>query len=154
MIILGALDTGSAFEGMGASREAQFSILVEPTIFLVLCSIAIITKNFALSEMFSSLGAKGLSSLHSAVFLVGAAAFFLVTLAECSRIPVDDPNTHLELTMIHEAMILDNSGPDLALLEYASALKLWMFSALTVAIIFPYNCGGPIGLAYHNETAN
>ncbi len=129
---LGALDTGSSFEGMGASREMQFSAMVEGAVFCVIGFIAVLTRenNLSLSSTVSFQG-----SAHIVSAILTAAAFFVVLLAENSRVPVDDPETHLELTMIHEAMVLDYAGPDMALILYGSALKLWIFSAFFVLLI-------------------
>jgi formate hydrogenlyase subunit 4 len=131
--VLAALDTGSSFEGMGAAREATFSAIAEPALFLALVCLARSTRSLDLSHM---LGAR----LHPvwwadgpALFLV-ALAVFAVALAENSRVPVDDPATHLELTMIHEVMVLDHSGPDLALILYGASLKLWLFGAIVVRL--------------------
>lgn len=147
-LMLSALDTGSAFEGMGASREAAFSALAEPALFLsflVLSSACLdlghysteeTGKAFSLGMMFH--GQAVLSWLHGKPELVVVPlALFILLLVENCRIPVDDPNTHLELTMIHEVMILDQSGPNLAMLLYASCLKLWFFAALVAALVVP-----------------
>jgi len=138
--VAAALDTGSAFEGMGASREVFFSALAEPALLLGLVAVAKATIGGA--------GGFELTGLHQhvsgalwldagLVLLFVAVALFLVLLAECSRIPVDDPNTHLELTMIHEVMVLDHGGPDLAYIVYGAALKLWLLSALVVSVVVP-----------------
>ena len=129
---LGALDTGSSFEGMGASREMQFSAMVEGAVFCVIGFIAVLTRetNLSLSSAVTYHG-----SAHIVSSILTAVAFFVVLLAENSRVPVDDPETHLELTMIHEAMVLDYAGPDMALILYGSALKLWIFSAFFVMLI-------------------
>ncbi len=136
-LILAALDTGSAFEGMGATREALFSALAEPLFLFCLLILSYHMQRFTLSGMLTG-GLTPLASHADWVFyLMLACSLFLLLLPENSRIPADDPNTHLELTMIHEVMILDHSGPDLALLEYASALKLWIFSLLIAGILLP-----------------
>lgn len=126
--IISALDTGSSFEGMGASREALFSMLAEPAFFLLIGSFALLTGNTSFHGIFSSL------QFNSYIFyLLGAlATFVLIMLAmvENSRMPVDDPKTHLELTMIHEVMILDNSGFDLGLIMSATLLKFSMYGAI------------------------
>ncbi|MBR2426664.1 MAG: NADH-quinone oxidoreductase subunit H [Lentisphaeria bacterium] len=129
---LGALDTGSSFEGMGASREMQFSAMVEGAVFCIIGFMAVLTKecNLSLSAATVTPGV-----LHIVSSLLTAGAFFVVLLAENSRVPVDDPETHLELTMIHEAMVLDYAGPDMALILYGSALKLWIFAAFFVLLI-------------------
>jgi formate hydrogenlyase subunit 4 len=128
MMIVSALDTGSSFEGMGASREALFSMLVEPAFFILMGSFSLFTGHTSFYTIFGSLH---FGSQISNV-LAGLATFILVLLAmvENSRMPVDDPKTHLELTMIHEVMILDNSGFDLGLILYTTSLKFAMFGAL------------------------
>ena len=144
--ILAALDTGSAFEGMGAAREAWFSALAEPALLLGLAGLAAYTGQVSLSGIF--VGAQLhllLGPAGPAVILV-AAAFLLVFLAENSRLPFDDPNTHLELTMIHEVMILDHGGPDLALIEYGAALKLWVLGGLLVNTLLPLHAARLLGL--------
>ena len=128
VIILAALDTGSSFEGMGASREATFGCLSEITMFLNLTILALLSRSLSLSGIF--LG--GLSSswlLVGPVLILVVVSFFLVLLVENSRIPIDDPDTHLELTMIHEVMVLDHSGVDLAYILYGKAVKLFLFGA-------------------------
>lgn len=129
---LGALDTGSSFEGMGASREMQFSAMVEGAVFCIIGFMAVLTKE---SNLSLSAAAITPNALHIVSSLLTAGAFFVVLLAENSRVPVDDPETHLELTMIHEAMVLDYAGPDMALILYGSALKLWIFSAFFVILL-------------------
>src|SRR5262249_2558467 len=119
--VCAALDTGSSFEGMGASREAAFSALAEAALFLVLVTLAVATRQLSLSAIFAALA--GASGANPALW-VAAAALAAVLLAENARIPIDDPATHLELTMIHEVMVLDHCGPDLAMIEYAAAVKL------------------------------
>jgi formate hydrogenlyase subunit 4 len=142
--VLAALDTGSSFEGMGASREATFSILVEPALLLCLATLTRGTGAWSLSEMLGAPAARAWQVSGPALAML-AVSLFVLLLAENSRIPVDDPNTHLELTMIHEVMVLDHSGPDLAFLEYAAALKLWLFEALLVGIVFPFHTGSLAG---------
>jgi formate hydrogenlyase subunit 4 len=134
--VLLALDTGSAFEGMGASREVQFAALAEPALFLGFIVLILHTGSLGLSEISSSISVTDWQTSAALLVMVSFAWFFIL-LTENSRIPVDDPNTHLELTMIHEVMILDASGPDLAFIEYASSLKLWIFSALLVNLVVP-----------------
>jgi len=135
-LVLSALDTASAFEGMGASREVLFSALAEPSLMLGFLVLILHTGSMGLSGIASGIGFSDWQSSAPVLSMVALAWFFLL-LCENSRIPVDDPNTHLELTMIHEVMILDNSGPDLALMEYASALKLWLFGGLLINLIVP-----------------
>jgi formate hydrogenlyase subunit 4 len=138
--IIAALDTGSAFEGMGASREAQFSALAEPG--LVLCFLAL-TRSAGNLSLSATLGALSFAAWrsHAAVLVLVAAALFIVFLAENARVPVDDPATHLELTMIHEVMVLDHGGPDLALIEAASRLKMWVLGGLVVGVAVPVRTG-------------
>jgi formate hydrogenlyase subunit 4 len=138
-LIVSALDTGSAFEGMGASREAFFSALAEPVAFV--CFLSVMRANGA-SSLTTALS--GPMALDSIAVALSALPLFMVLLAENARIPFDDPATHLELTMIHEVMILDNSGGDLAMLEYAAALKLWIFSLVIGKILLPASLTGPI----------
>lgn len=134
--ILAALDTGSAFEGMGASREAAFSALAEPVLLVGLVPLGMTVQSFSLSAMLGPFTPNAWQQYWPVFILLGA-AFFLILLTENSRIPVDDPNTHLELTMIHEAMILDHGGVDLAIIEFASALKLWFFCVLVAGVLAP-----------------
>jgi formate hydrogenlyase subunit 4 len=131
---LAALDTGSAFEGMGAAREVTFASLAEPALFLCLLVLARATGTLSLSGMLGP--ALPGAWAHAAPALVLAAiGLFVVALAENARIPVDDPNTHLELTMIHEVMVLDHGGPDLALILYGASLKLFLFAAIFSRIV-------------------
>ncbi len=138
--VLAALDTGSAFEGMGASREAQFSALAEPGLVLCFLALARSAGDLGLSPAMGALSVSAWRA-HAAALGLVAAALFIVFLAENSRIPVDDPTTHLELTMIHEVMVLDHGGPDLALVEAASWLKLWLLGALVVGVVLPVRTG-------------
>lgn len=134
--VLAALDTGSAFEGMGASREVQFAALAEPAFFLGLLVLVLQSGTLSLSSIVSGLSAATWQS--SAILLILVAfSWFVLLLTENSRIPVDDPNTHLELTMIHEVMVLDYSGPDFAYILYGASLKLWVFAALVVNLLVP-----------------
>lgn len=143
--VAAALDTGSSFEGMGASREVQISALAEPALILGLTVLACAARSLSLSDIISAMTPDIWLTAGPAIVLV-VAALFIVFLAENSRIPVDDPNTHLELTMIHEVMILDYSGPDLALVLYAAALKLWVLGALIVnLVISPFGLSGFAG---------
>ena len=134
LTVCAALDTGSSFEGMGASREAAFSALAEAALFLVLVTLVVATRQLSLSAIFAALA--GGSGANPALW-VAAAALAAVLLAENARIPIDDPATHLELTMIHEVMVLDHGGPDFAFIVYSAALKLWLFTALIVAMVLP-----------------
>jgi formate hydrogenlyase subunit 4 len=131
-LVLAALDTGSSFEGMGASREVAFASLLEPGLMVGFLALGVMAHDFSLSAMVDGRAATG----TPASIMIGASLFALM-LAECSRVPVDDPATHLELTMIHEVIVLDHSGPDLAMILYASALKLALFAALVVVVLLP-----------------
>lgn len=135
--IIAALDTGSSFEGMGASREAQFSSLAEPALIVGLATLVRVTGSLSLSGIFSGMNYSTWLLAGPALVLV-LAALIIIFLAENARIPVDDPNTHLELTMIHEVMILDYSGPDLAFILYGASLKLWVLGALIVNLLLSF----------------
>lgn len=136
-LVLGALDTGSSFEGMGASREVTFAALVEFGLFVALSAMSVATHELSLTGMLTSPAWTDTwsSSTPAAVLIV--AGLFVLLLAEGSRSPVDDPTTHLELTMIHEVIVLDHSGRDLAMILYAHALKLTVFAALLVRVLMP-----------------
>ncbi len=143
--VLAALDTGSSFEGMGAAREVTFSSLAEPALFLCLIILARATGSLSLTGMLGP--ALPLAWAQAApALLLAAIALFVVALAENARIPIDDPNTHLELTMIHEVMVLDHSGPDLALILYGASLKLFLFGALFVRLVLGFSVQGLAGL--------
>jgi formate hydrogenlyase subunit 4 len=131
-----ALDTGSPFEGMGAAREVGFAWLTEPALFFAFLALSRLSGSLRLSWMFRATEG-GLWLERTAPLLLTAAGVFVVLLAECSRIPVDDPNTHLELTMIHEVMVLDHSGPLLGLVEYGAAIKLFVLEALLLHVMAP-----------------
>jgi formate hydrogenlyase subunit 4 len=141
--VLAAMDTGSAFEGMGASREVQFALLAELSFLTGLAVLAVGSGQLSLAGMTASLWSAAPAQVNAPALLV-AIAFFMVLLAENARIPVDDPTTHLELTMIHEVMVLDHGGVDLAFIEYAAALKLWLFSALLTALVIPVRTGSAL----------
>ncbi len=143
LTVTAALDTGSAFEGMGASREMQFGILAEVVLFLGIAVLAVGTGKTALSAIYYTLWDASFSHIAPAVFLV-AFSLLIVLLTENARIPVDDPNTHLELTMIHEVMVLDHGGVDLALIQYGACLKLWLFSSLLAGMTIPIRTGSMI----------
>jgi len=134
--VIAALDTASAFEGMGASREVQFAVLGEPALFMALVAIARMTHSWSLTDMSNAISTIPPST--SVPLALVAATVFMVMLAENCRVPVDDPNTHLELTMIHEVMVLDYSGPDLAIILYAASLKLWLFAGLMLSLVIPW----------------
>lgn len=138
--VIAALDTGSSFEGMGASREVQFAMLAEPALFLGLAAVARVTHSVSLSMMYSRV-ADGLWLTAGPALVLVSFALLVVFLTENARIPVDDPATHLELTMIHEVMVLDHSGPDFAMILYGAALKLWVLGALLVGLVLPVRTG-------------
>ena len=136
LLVLAAMDTGSSFEGMGASREVTFASVVEVGLFLSLAALSIATHDLSLTGMFGrGLAVRWSGELPPLVLV--AVSLFGMLLAESSRVPVDDPATHLELTMVHEVMVLDHSGPDLALILYGSALKMTVFGALIVGVLIP-----------------
>jgi len=136
-----ALDTGSSFEGMGAAREVTFACFSEPAIFLAFLVLAKLSGSISLTAMLRTPQAVSLAGLPIASLVLVAAGLFVVLLAENSRIPIDDPNTHLELTMIHEVMVLDHSGPLLAVILYAAAVKLFVLSAVVLHVLFPFQTG-------------
>ncbi|HUI08070.1 MAG TPA: NADH-quinone oxidoreductase subunit H [Verrucomicrobiae bacterium] len=140
--VLAALDTGSSFEGIGASREVTFSALAEPALLLGLAALARQSGSLSLSTIYSLLSADAWLKAGPMLALV-VGALMVVFLAENARIPVDDPTTHLELTMIHEVMVLDHSGPDLAFILYGAALKLWVLGSLLAGLIVPVRTGNP-----------
>jgi formate hydrogenlyase subunit 4 len=135
IFILSSLDTGSSFEGMGANREALYSMLVEPAFFIIFGTLALATGNTSMHDIFSHLQHGG----YTSTIIIVMAVYLLAQIAmiENSRMPVDDPKTHLELTMIHEVMILDNSGFDLALIQAATILKFSLFGILIANFIIP-----------------
>jgi len=126
---IAALDTGSAFEGMGAAREVSYAVLCEAAIITALLALSLQTGSVSLTTMLAPAAGAGAALL--------AAGLFVVLLAENCRVPFDDPNTHLELTMIHEVMVLDHSGPPLAVILHGAALKLLLFSMLLVEAVLP-----------------
>jgi formate hydrogenlyase subunit 4 len=135
--ILGAMDIGSSFEGMGAAREATFAVFAEPIYFFTLGSLAFISGHTSIYDIYHSIQLNNPTSL---VFIIvsSISAFFLMV-TECSRMPIDDPNTHLELTMIHEVMILDNSGIDLFLYQYSSYIKIMVYAVYEASFFNPFS---------------
>ena len=126
--IISALDTGSSFEGMGASREALFSMLAEPAFFILMGSLGLLTGYTSFHEIFMAFHFG--SYVSYALGVIATFILIMICMIENSRMPVDDPKTHLELTMIHEVMILDNSGFDLGLIMHTTNLKFAMYGAL------------------------
>jgi formate hydrogenlyase subunit 4 len=146
---LAALDTGSAFEGMGASREMAFGALTELALLLSLASLVRTTGVWSLSRIASQLPEGAWISAAGSLVLL-AAALLGILLVENARIPFDDPATHLELTMVHEGMVLDHGGPELAAIELGGMLKLWLFASLLAAVIAPIETGTAwLGVALH-----
>lgn len=140
LLVLSALDTGSSFEGMGASREVTFSALSEPALLIALAAVAKYTGCMSLSDMVVATVPRLWLDAGPVVVLVGF-ALLIVFLSENCRIPVDDPNTHLELTMIHEVMVLDHSGPDFGIILYSAALKMWLLGQVLVGLVVPVRTG-------------
>ncbi len=138
--LLSAMDTGSSFEGMGAAREACFSTIVEPAFFIAMASVVALTGHFSFGNLRLILENAGVYGIMIIALL--AVTLFIMLLIECCRVPVDDPTTHLELTMIHEVMILDNSGMDLGLITWASAIKMLLFQALIANLVIPASLVG------------
>lgn len=135
-LMLSALDVGSAFEGMGAAREAAFTAFIEPALFLLLGTAALLGGPTSLAGLIGHWHqAEGFAWLVLPV----VAVLFVLLQAEAARVPVDDPATHLELTMVHEVMILDHSGPELAAMQFASALKLTIYAGLIAVLLNPFD---------------
>jgi len=163
-----ALDTGSPFEGMGAAREVTFACLSEPALFFALLVLAKISGSLSLTTMLTHLaplsgGGEPAMASRALQIVSGGGGFtsggggaavapvvlvslglFIVLLAETCRIPVDDPNTHLELTMIHEVMVLDHSGPLFGFILYAAAIKMYVLAAVLLHVIAPFATGRPV----------
>jgi formate hydrogenlyase subunit 4 len=136
-LALAGLDAGSAFGGMGSSREMIIAALAEPTVMVAIFAIALRVGSTSLDEIVRR-GADDSLLLLNPGHLLAFVAFFIVALAETGRLPVDNPATHLELTMIHEAMILEYSGRHLALIEWAAGMKLLLFLTLLSNLFFPW----------------
>src|SRR5204862_1554249 len=133
---LAAMDIGTAFGTLGARREMMIGFLAEPALLMVLFSASLITKSTSLTSIVETLAHREFA-INPSLALAGV-AFTMVSLAENARVPVDNPATHLELTMIHEAMLLEYSARHLALMEWAAALKLFNYSCIGLALFFPY----------------
>ncbi|NLG35817.1 MAG: hydrogenase [Lentisphaerae bacterium] len=140
--VAAALDTGSSFEGMGASREVQFAVFAEPALLIGLAALARHAQSLSLSSIYGGLSVAAWAGALPQVCLLGTGLFVLF-LAENCRIPVDDPNTHLELTMIHEVMVLDHGSVDFGLVLWGSYVKLWVLGALCVGLVLPGPTGRP-----------
>jgi formate hydrogenlyase subunit 4 len=135
-IALAAMDIGTAFGSLGARREMMVGFLAEPALLMVLFTASIISGSTSLSTIVHTLAHKEFVIYPSMAF--AGVAFTMVSLAENARIPVDNPATHLELTMIHEAMVLEYSGRHLAMIEWAASLKLFVYSCMGLALFFPF----------------
>ena len=145
-LALAGLDTGTAFGGMGASREVTVMALVEPTILLSVFALSVRVGSTNLAAIVGATVADPLLVI-SPVSLLAAVALAVVTVAEAGRLPVDNPSTHLELTMIHEAMVLEYAGPDLALVEWASAMRLSVLLGLLATLFAPWGVAAGVGPA-------
>ncbi len=148
-LILAALDTGSSFGGMGASREALYGALIEPAIMLSMATLAMLSGYTSLADIFST--ARSLDVNLTIVVLLAAYVFLKIMFVEAGRVPVDDPRTHLELTMIHEVMCLDYSGIDLAMIQIAGWLKTAVFAmiaadAVAAAVCFDWLLAAPLAV--------
>ncbi|MBT0665813.1 NADH-quinone oxidoreductase subunit H [Geobacter pelophilus] len=138
--IIAALDTGSSFEGMGSAREATFACLAEPALLFSFLALAKLSGSFSLTGMLAHRSVVNLIN-DGAPLLMLLGGLYVIILAENCRIPFDDPNTHLELTMIHEVMVLDHSGPLFGIILYGAAVKLFVLGALLIHIAFPISSG-------------
>jgi len=136
LMLLG-LDSASSFGGIGSSREAFVSALVEPAMILTIFSVSLIGENINIGASALNL-ANHFPIEHSASFILAGISFFILLIAENGRIPVDNPDTHLELTMIHETMILETTGANLALIELAGSLKFIIFASIFVTLFIPF----------------
>lgn len=135
-LMLSAMDVGSSFEGMGAAREASFTAFVEPALFLLVGTASVATGQTSFAGM---IGGWHQANAFPWLAAPAVAVLFVILQAEASRVPVDDPLTHLELTMVHEVMILDHSGPELAAMQYGAAIKMTMYAGLIAALLNPFD---------------
>jgi formate hydrogenlyase subunit 4 len=145
-LALGALDTGTAFGGMGASRDMTIAAVVEPTLLLSVFALSYRLGSTDLSAIVAA-GATSPARVFTPASLLALAALTIATLAEAKRIPVDNPATHLELTMVHEAMVLEYAGRDLALVEWASAMRLTILLGLLASLFVPWGVATGFGAA-------
>lgn len=137
---LAGMDIGTAFGGMGSSREMMIASLAEPAMLMAIFAVSLASRSTSLSQMAATV-AQGFTILRPSMAFAFL-AFMLILLAETGRVPVDNPATHLELTMIHEAMVLEYSGRHLALIEWAKMMKLFLFMALGSAVFMPWGVAG------------
>ncbi|MEI7942271.1 MAG: NADH-quinone oxidoreductase subunit H [Candidatus Riflemargulisbacteria bacterium] len=135
---LAGMDVGTSFGGMGASREMMIASLAEPAMLITVFTVSLSSHSTSLSQIVQTVANSGILATIRPSFIFALWAFLMIAVAETGRIPVDNPNTHLELTMIHEAMILEYSGRHLALMEWASMMKLFLFISLGKAIFLPW----------------
>lgn len=135
-LMISAMEVGSAFEGMGAAREASFSTYAEPALFLLIGSLGAATGMSSFADLIGHLHS---TPYYLLMVLPLTLALLILLQTEAARVPVDDPLTHLELTMIHEVMILDHSGPELAAMQYAAGLKMTLYAGLIAALINPFD---------------
>ncbi|ADN35808.1 formate hydrogenlyase subunit 4 [Methanolacinia petrolearia DSM 11571] len=140
MISLAGLDAGSTFGGMGSSREMSLSTVIEPTIIIVAAALATVLGTLDIFEMFEKTTALDIATMPTLLLI--SISVFLILIIETSRVPVDNPETHLELTMIHEGMILEYSGRNLALMELSHAVKQAVYMGLLIGIIVPFGIMG------------
>ena len=141
--IAAAMDTASPFEGMGAAREAYFPIICEASMFMILILFYRLTGDLNLAAYFSGDQPFGFWQTAGSPILFIVIAFFIILLTENARVPVDDPATHLELTMIHEVMVLDHSGPDFGFIEMGAFLKMFFYASIVSRLILPFEMGHP-----------
>ena len=141
--IAAAMDTASPFEGMGAAREAYFPIICEASMFMILILFYRLTGDLSFAAYFSGSQPFGLWQTAGSPILFVVIAFFIILLTENARVPVDDPATHLELTMIHEVMVLDHSGPDFGFIEMGAFLKMFFYASIVSRLILPFELGHP-----------
>ena len=142
---LAGLDAGSTFGGMGSSREMSISAIIEPTTIIVFAALAFVFRTIDIFEMFSISAATG--TITTPILILVGISLFIILIVETSRIPVDNPETHLELTMIHEGMILEQSGRNLALMELAAAVKLTVLMALLLNLIVPFGLATALSIS-------
>ncbi|WP_214402336.1 respiratory chain complex I subunit 1 family protein [Pseudonocardia lacus] len=145
VLALAGLDTGTAFGGMGASRETTILALVEPTALMAIFALSVPVGSTALPAIVGS-GLQDPARVLSPASLLAAVALLLVVVAETGRLPVDNPSTHLELTMVHEAMVLEYAGPDLALVELGSAMRLSVYLGLLANLFLPWGIATEAGV--------
>lgn len=139
MLVFAALESGSSFQGMGAAREVLFSMLIEPCFFMIMGTFALVTGYTSMTDIFAGFDNLTFDLLVLSVIL--GYAFFNISLAENGRVPVDDTRTHLELTMVHEAMVLDLSGIDLAYIQMTGWLKLSIYGLFVGNVLIPSSSG-------------